>query len=515
MKSVRNFLGEAGVAKAKRKLKDASAYEFLFPRAKGETITIKRNAGVKHTVKFIPQVVKETTNETQGIARTLLAETLYQTCKNIWQWVYDHIKYEKDETGKEQVRSPVRMFWDRKGDCDCFTTFIDSVLVNVSRMKKWPLKIVNRITKYSTENFQHIYPIVITPEGKRIVLDCVTEHFNYEEAYSEKQDHVVMDLEYLNGVDSCDMNDHLCDEEEESTVVKAEREADDLGKLKKSGRVKKAVHSVNRVNPATVALRNGLLLAMKLNVLNVAGRLKWSYLSEAKAREKKLKMDRWTKTKMIRERLEKIFYGAGGMPQNLREAILTGKGNKHNDVSGLGVVPIYSMEKNGMSIRDLIGAELYDKENAGLSGLGVVTEASLAAATAALATLSQLLKQIGPVKDSESDSDNPDASGENVPPDETAPVDNPKDDSGNDDADKNKNTDNKNDDTRFLDDPLTWMKNNPGKTAIGAAAIAALVYGGYKMISGKDEEEKAIRSPQSSPISRSRSREEVEHMPLV
>jgi hypothetical protein len=534
------WLGEASTVASRRKLKDARAYEFLFPRPKGENITVKRNAGVGNTVKFIPKVVEETLDQTEAIARTLIAPTLRQTCKNIWQWVYDHIRYEKDETGKEQVRSPARLFYDRKGDCDCFTTFIDSVIVNVSHIKRWPVKIVNRITKYGGVGFQHIYPMVITPQGEGIVMDCVTEFFDYEEPFTEKEDHKVMDLEYLNGIDSVDLQkqNHFFDEEADQHESypyadhafgelgklkifqkKKQNEPDDKSKGKVGNAIKKAVHSVNRVNPATTLLRTGLLASMKLNVMNVAGRLKWTYLTNEAAQKKKLNMERWAKAKKVRERLEKIFYGAGGKPENLRESILTGKGNKGKEVNGLGLVPIYAMGESGMSLRDVIGAELYDKENTNLSGLGEpITAASIAAATAALATLSQLLKQIGPVKDGEDNTENPDASGDSVSPDETAPL--PTDDPDVDNSDGNGKSNAKNGDEKspaFMDDPIGWAKANPGKASIAALGVIAVIYGGYKWYqASKENEEQDLPLKYSSRQSASRApREDVYHVPLA
>lgn len=549
MTTVSDWLGEAGTVTSRRRLKDASPYEFLFPRPKGETITVKRNAGVKHTVQFIPKVVESTADQTEGIARMLIAPTLRQTCENIWHWVYDHIRYEKDETGKEQVRAPVRLFSDRKGDCDCFTTFIDSVMLNVSRIKRWPVKVINRITKYGGKSFQHIYPIVVTPGGERIVMDCVTEFFDYEEPYTEKEDHKVMDLEYLNGIDSEDLNGRLYDEEDEKQTSKPEAgyTFGELGKLKlfhrkkesdkpaasdtqseagktKGGAIKKAVHAVNRVNPATLALRNGLLAAMKLNVLNVAGRLKWTYLNEDQAKKKGLNMERYAKAKKVRERLEKIFYGAGGAPENLRESILTGKGNKGKEVNGLGVVPLYAMNDKAMSLRDVIGAEIYDRENSGLSGLGVVTEAAMAAATAAVATLSQLLKKIGPVKDGETDSDSPDAAGDTVAPNEVPPNGSGANEKGaapasnNDDTTSDDtNAKDNGDEVRFMDDPVAWAKANPVKATVAVVGVAALVYGGYKWFKGRSEKQEAERNPQTNYYRQSSRapREDVYHVPLA
>jgi hypothetical protein len=509
----KDWLGEAGTVTSRRRLKDASLYGKMFPKPKGENVTIKRDAGVKHTVKFIPQVVEQTLDQTERIARELVAPTFRQTCRNIWQWVYDHIRYEKDETGKEQVRSPARLFYDRKGDCDCYTTFIDSVLANVSRIKKWPMKITNRITKYGGTGFQHIYPIVESPDGERIVLDCVTEFFDYEEPYSEKEDHKVMELEYLNGIDGED----LFGAEARTEFPYADDAVGELGKFqlfkrkkekeaekkqpeatKEKGKVvtaiKKVVHAVNKVNPATLLLRNGLLASMKLNVLNVAGRLKWTYLSADEAKKKGLDMERWAKTVKVREKLDKIFFGAGGEPENLKKAILSGKGNNGKEVNGLGVVPIYALGESGMSVRDIIGAEIFDRENAHLSGLGEpVTAATLAAASAAVATLAQILKQIGPLKAGQDTSENPDAAGETLTPDETAP-------SGDGENERDASP-------KFLDDPIAWAKANPGKAALAGVGIAVVLYGGYKWYQSSQEKKDEGKSSRTK-------REEVYHVPL-
>jgi hypothetical protein len=507
----KDWLGEAGTVTSRRRLKDASLYGVMFPKPKGENVTIKRDAGVRHTVRFIPLVVRQTLTQTERIARALVAPSLRKTCENIWRWVYDHIRYEKDETGKEQVRSPARLFYDRKGDCDCFTTFIDSVLVNVSRIKKWPMRITNRITKYGGAGFQHIYPIVETPNGERIVLDCVTEYFDYEEPYSEKEDHKVMELEYLNGIDGEDLfgaenrteyaedamgelgKFQLFKRKKEKEAEKKEPDAaQEKGKVGTA--IKKVVHAVNKVNPATLLLRNGLLASMKLNVLNVAGRLKWTYLSADEAKKKGLDMERWAKAVKVREKLDKIFFGAGGEPENLKKAILSGKGNAGKEVNGLGVIPIYALGESGMSLRDIIGAEIFDRENQHLSGLGVaVPAATIAAASAAVATLAQLLKQIGPLKPGADNSENADAAGETIAPDETPP-------SGDGENEREASP-------KFMDDPLGWAKANPGKAVFAGVCIAAVAYGGYKWYQSSQEKKDEGKSSRTK-------REEVYHVPL-
>lgn len=372
-----------------------------------EEITVQRNANVGHTVRFIPKVVSETLFHTTGISRLLKGNSIKETCQRIWDFVYTHINYRKDEDGKEQVRSPARAWHDRyQGvDCDCYTVFISSILSNL-RVPHFL-----RIVKYSGNNYSHIYPVV-SLFGKDIILDCVVDRFNYEEPFTQKKD-FTMDLNYLNGVPEkpLNMDAEMLDEAQ-----------GDLGKLvdlfkrkkpattttpKKESKVKtflkKAVNVVNKVNPATVLLRAGILASMKTNFMKVGQRMKYAYLSDDDAKKRGVDMQKFAQLKTIKGKLEKIFFAAGGKPENLKESILKGKGNANKEVPLSG----YEESVTGMNERtpltELLGQEVYysefmsgTEEIEGLSGLGEpATATAIASSTGVLATIAAFLKKIG------------------------------------------------------------------------------------------------------------------------
>jgi hypothetical protein len=395
-------------ATKKRKIKSGEEFEHLFPKPLFLDPTIKKGATVYDTVRFIPQVVQETLFQTSKLAPLLKGRNVYETCKNIWDFVYTHIAYKKDEEGKEQIRSPARGWHDRFHgiDCDCYTVFISSILSNLKIKHKL------RITKYNQDHFQHIYPIVPTTGGNYITVDCVVDRFNYEEPYSEKQD-TKMELEYLNGVPSTNNVDV------QDLMGWEELEGGDLGKIKlfkkmsqppggdsgkKGGKLKnfihKALHATNRLNPATALIRTGVLISMKLNLFKVAQRLKYAYLSEDDAKKQEIDMGKFEKLKKVKEKIEKIFYDAGGKPENLKKAILTGKGNskgKH-DVNGFGYLPddMDGMDENTPT--HILLGDIYESE--GFSGLGelgsaVASAASITAATGIIGAIAGLLKGIG------------------------------------------------------------------------------------------------------------------------
>ena len=92
----------------KRNIKNGNEFDRLFPIPEGEYKTIRRNANVTDTVAFIPKVVHITLDQTKNLASILKGKSVYETCSNIWHFVYQHINYKKDEDGYEQIRSPAR-----------------------------------------------------------------------------------------------------------------------------------------------------------------------------------------------------------------------------------------------------------------------------------------------------------------------------------------------------------------------------------------------------------------------
>src|SRR6187200_2015940 len=91
-----------------RRVRSGKEYEDLFPSPTGNDSTIKKDADVGNTVKFIQEQVPKTLNQTKAIAEILKGTNLEETCSKIWHFTYDHIPYKRDEDGVEQVRSPRR-----------------------------------------------------------------------------------------------------------------------------------------------------------------------------------------------------------------------------------------------------------------------------------------------------------------------------------------------------------------------------------------------------------------------
>lgn len=185
MHSVRMLdgVGTLGVvASKKRKLKPGTQYDAYFPKPSySDPLLTPQGENIDTIATFIPRIVRDTLADTKRIALVLKGASIADTCAKIFAFVYEHIQYELDSPSEEQIRRPARTWADRRGDCDCYATFISSVLTNLS------IPHYLRMSAYSpARGYQHIYVIVpkkynfIGARGSYWVIDPVLDKFDNE-----------------------------------------------------------------------------------------------------------------------------------------------------------------------------------------------------------------------------------------------------------------------------------------------------------------------------------------------
>ncbi len=418
----------------KRHIKNGFEFEPYVDRPTGINETIKKQSKLEDTVKFLPQAIERTYKQAERIAPIIVPnyqnKSIHQICKELWIWAYSHIQYEKDEKGKEQIRSFRRSFWERERgiDCDDFTVLIASLLT-IYRIPQ-----ILRVAMYNKENgYQHIYPIVPLENGDYITMDCVVDTFNYEVPFIKNID-THMELQFLDGVDNNEsINTNMMGIDAQDLMNGLEEFGELSGKRKifgggskssnqngggggkfkqkldnfknsKAGQIlKKGIHIANRVNPAAGLLRVGILASLKTNLFKIAERIRYAYLSPEQANSMNLDMPKYYRVVGIKDKLEKIFFGAGGKTENFKKAILTGKGNKSKEVplSGLGEVDGTDYNESH-HLAQILGLQTYNDEMGDVEGLGSLGEpatgAAIAAATSVMTAIAGLLKSIGSLK---------------------------------------------------------------------------------------------------------------------
>ncbi len=184
------------IASSKRNIKSGSNYNQYFDLGgvQGNEVTLMHNGGVEDTIEHMKKIAGRYKSQTAKIAQKLKGKTVAETSRNIWNFVYQHIQYKRDNPLREQIRTPLRTWRDRASgvDCDCYSVFISSILQNLGIGHKY------RIAAYQAD-YQHVY--VVVPDGSNeIIIDCVADQFNYEVSSTKKKDFTVMNGSSLNGL---------------------------------------------------------------------------------------------------------------------------------------------------------------------------------------------------------------------------------------------------------------------------------------------------------------------------
>lgn len=433
-------------APAKYNIKSLEYYRSLFPKAGMTTTRLKRNATVFDTVYTVMDAVEEHAWQCEKFVNTeLKGLPIFDALEKLWWILKLRVAYVHDFPGFDQVKTTRRTLADGYGDCDDYTFFVNCC----SRYLPEIESVYNRITKYTSKQYQHIYPIVCIGKDKYVVMDVVANAFNYEEPYKTKKDYA-MELQVLDGIEpiknplrvTVDAQDLFSEDDEmgeldgllqnigngiKNAVQTVTNTVQNVGQnvVNAATNVAQTVvntvkdpsdllHDLNVVNPAVALLRLGFLASMKMNMAAVASNIKWAYLSKDDAVAKGIDPDKYDQLKKVMDKAQEIFYGAGGKPENLKDAILNGDGNKNHEVmAGLGYTP-------NQSLKYILG-NLYEQNSGGLSGTGlgeVVTAAAITAAAGAIAALAGLLKNIGDIFKKK------DAAAAAIPiaPEETQPV---------------------------------------------------------------------------------------------
>lgn len=86
--------------------------------------------GLTDTKKLISETCRAHWKDCKKIAAHLRGDSLLQSCFNLWHWLRFNIRYEYDKEGREEIRTPLRVWHDRaRGvDCDCLSVFSWCVL---------------------------------------------------------------------------------------------------------------------------------------------------------------------------------------------------------------------------------------------------------------------------------------------------------------------------------------------------------------------------------------------------
>ncbi len=196
---IETILGYVANTNPLRASKGGEQYEGIIPAPTWTEETVKRNGTVTDTVKEMQKIIRHYAYQAAGVAPMLKGHDLYSTCRNIWNFLFRHIKYMEDEEGQEQLRTFARSWAQRRSrgiDCDDFSIACGCILYNLN------IPFYIRIARYAGKDyFQHVYPVVPFRGKQYITIDAVLDQYDAEKEPVETKDFLVMNTSNLNGID--------------------------------------------------------------------------------------------------------------------------------------------------------------------------------------------------------------------------------------------------------------------------------------------------------------------------
>lgn len=172
---------------ARRTKTDASRFDKYFVgKYQGKRVLVNPNPTTYDTIAEIAKVSSECAGQVKPLAtQVLMRPTVEETLKADWQFVYDYINYQEDRD--EEIRDPLSAWYQKRGDCDCYATFLSALLI-CQGIEHY----TDTVKMYHKDNFQHIFIVVpknprtFNPEldkndkSKYWVLDPVVDSYNLE-----------------------------------------------------------------------------------------------------------------------------------------------------------------------------------------------------------------------------------------------------------------------------------------------------------------------------------------------
>lgn len=147
----------------------------------------KLNGNTENIVDAVLISAQKNYHTCSDIAKTLNRLNKYDTCKAIFDYVINNLKYKVDPTGKQWIKTPARLLYDGVGDCKSFSIFI------VSCLECLGIKCAFRFVSYANGDFTHVYVIAFDENNNKILIDPVAYiqrgvQFNNEIKFVNKKD---------------------------------------------------------------------------------------------------------------------------------------------------------------------------------------------------------------------------------------------------------------------------------------------------------------------------------------
>lgn len=165
----------------------------MIPQPEKKEVLSYTDCTTRNIIDEVLSCYKRSKKQLKEIAATLRGNSIYDSCRMIWEFVKDNIRYIEDPADWQFIKTPAATWADGYSDCKGYSIFIASLLYNSG------INFSFRFTSYDNSNIPtHVY-IVVKNEGREIILDCVLDQFDREKKYTYKKDFPMVSIVRVSG----------------------------------------------------------------------------------------------------------------------------------------------------------------------------------------------------------------------------------------------------------------------------------------------------------------------------
>lgn len=142
------------------------------------------------------ETYKSSKESTKNITKFFIKKNDIDTAKAIHSFVVKNIEYKEDPDGKQYIKTPERLIYDKQGDCKSIAIFIASLFHNLGYKHGFRFVSYQKNSKRVT----HIYNFFIDKNKNKIFVDgCVSSFNQPQNNFFYKEDHYMTEINKISG----------------------------------------------------------------------------------------------------------------------------------------------------------------------------------------------------------------------------------------------------------------------------------------------------------------------------
>jgi hypothetical protein len=174
------------------------------PAYQGKTSIITDEQNVSDIIAAIRKMHNKHASDYDKISYLFLKSTPEGTCRNLFNFLKQHVAYKIEPVSKQSVKSPAAIIAHGHGDCKHYSLFAAGVLDSINRLGLQRIPYAYRFASYDLfdQDPKHVFVVAFPGSNNEQWIDPVLKQYNQrlEPTYSTDKKFKAMALSEISGV---------------------------------------------------------------------------------------------------------------------------------------------------------------------------------------------------------------------------------------------------------------------------------------------------------------------------